>query len=565
MSLNIVEEVIKKSALIARVVDRRRMEALLSENFNAIFQSENTKIFTDRYNIVDEDELTKRQKYLLSKVLSNFTNRKPILDQYNNSMMENKRFNNQTNLFRDMNHILELMQGHPYDDVPFREKAVKKLIEWSMDEDKENVRLLKKALNFHVDRNTLNEFLSDNSVKKAEAFKYLKGLEQADKTECLKCRLATGIAGLVSLGVFTTMVPISDIMNTMLPFAEKLVGASPAVTAALSVVGTAVAFYSAFKTVNEVGQKILEEKKEGLLLHSSPKDMSRNAFKTLTTERLLGQVMLIDNFDSDQKKNERYLILNGFLNQKLYNSSFRVSEDLAKNLHLSRQQIVKLNGLSQDDIHELSLIQNPSVRTKMAMNQMTHEQKASFKTVAVIHGIEDRKNLTGVYFSEIAHVKNMSSKLKERVYLLPEIDQDILKSYLDLYMDKESNCSRPLLNRLEKSLNDKRTVNEFVQSEVEMAYFNKSKEQPTNQVWDYIKRVGKLLVGKEEIVLINPKTREKVKEIEKEFGFDSLNGFNCQKQNFLNKTKNFTLSVLDNIKKIRDNIDNSSNNNIRPN
>lgn len=562
--MNILEQVIKKSALIARVFDRKRMEALITENLNAVYESEQTRAFTQKYDIVNEEELSKKQRYLLNKVLSNFPNQQIILDQYNNSMMENKRFDGQTNLFRDINHMLELMKAHPYNQMEFKERAVKKMIEWSMDEDKENVRLLKKAFNFNVDRNTLNEFLSDNSVKKAEAFKYLKGVEQADKTYCMKCRLTTGIAGLVSLGVFSNMVPMGEIMDKVLPMADKLVGLSPAVTATISLVGAGFAFYSAFKTINEVSQKMLEDKKEYLILHSDPEKINTDSFKSMIRERLLAPILLLDNFDLNIKRNERYLVLNGFLAQKLYDPSFKLSESMQKKLQLSTKQIDHLNRLSQDDIHELSLIQNPSVRSNLAMNQMTHEQKASFKTVAIIHGIEDRKNLSGVYFSDIAHVKNMSPKLKQRIHALSEVEQDILKSYLDLYMDKESHCSKPLLNRLEKSLNDNKKVNEFVQSEVEMAYFNKSKEPPKDQVWDYIKRVGKLVIGKEEVVTINPEIRDKFQEIEKEFHLTSLKTFNEHKDSFSSKAKKTANIVVDNIKKMRDTIQVAVSSNIKP-
>jgi len=254
---------------------------------------------------------------------------------------------------------------------------------------------------------------------------------------------------------------------------------------------------------------------------------------------------------------------------KLKNPTLEVPTNMAIDLNLTKSQVKKLNKLTKDDIHEVSLINNPAARSAILLGNISENQKGILKTISLMEDVGGLKlNADGKFFKSIDSIRNITPELIEKIKIKNPEDQKIMANYLNLYTNESGNCLNSVLRGLDRSLDTRKPIVTLLQAEMDTEYFNMKPETPSNEELAYFKRIWNFATSKKERIegTVNSDVKNVIEESSRKYGFSF-----AQDVNNLNPTwKDMVVKigvdmksiVLNNINKIRDAIGTNSSQNI---
>lgn len=548
--------------------DTNKIKELLVENVGRFYTFAKTEDFFNKYPIVGLDKLSKREKNMFSFLLKDNPYAEDIVNEYNQSVSNFGQMKDRVDFLKKLNSINELLKAHPYSEPEFAKSVLKKSVEWGFEDNTENLRLLQKSFNLFADKALISNFIGTDTIKKKESFALLRGIEGADKTAEIKSSLLVGSAGVMSIGLMSMANPIVEMSNKILPKVTEFVGTNPLIsnisTGAVVAGVAAFAFYKTFQLVNKTIKTFVEKEREKQIRFCLPEKNNLESANSLISNKILGSILHVKNFENN-KENKDYLALCAFVVEKLKNPTVTVPSEMKKDLSLNDRQVSNLNNLDVDKIHELYLISNPMVRRSLLLDDISEKDKYTFKTISILADVAGVKpNEDGILFRYLDSIRNLSGTLKNKIEKLSETNQKLVTSYLLLNTDENNLCSQSVMKNLYNNFGNNKKIAEILNTEIELSYFNKQVAAPKNEEVAYFKKIWNWVTNKEEITVINDKTKDMLKEITDKYQLGHANFINEANPSLLGKAKDINVTVLETIQKMRTSVTNTISRNLAP-
>lgn len=252
--------------------------------------------------------------------------------------------------------------------------------------------------------------------------------------------------------------------------------------------------------------------------------------------------------------------------EKANNPMLTVSPALKNDLNISNAQVLKLDALSREDIHELSFVKNLQIKSYLLLNDVTPKEKETFLKIALIEEIAGiGKNYDGNCFKSISSIANMPPTLKAKLNALPANQKKIAECYLNLHRDKNDKVSPSKLAKFEKDLPGS-TVFATIEEEV-VTYRNntvakENENEKKNAIIDYAKKLAKIpgalwdhffakTYEAEKINLSNNAIKDEFEKINTKHGFTKAEEMNDVYFTVASKTKKAKANITSNMMAIR--------------
>ena len=571
---------------LASVLEYRDISKIKEEyvsQVGRVWKFDSTKKFLEENHVIGVLDWSKKEQNLFSFLLKNNSHKELIIHEYNNGLIHSDGMSGKLSVFKEIASISELLKAPTYSQGEFPKDVLKKCIEWGFDGDNENVKLLKKSLSLFADKKTISGFIDGDSQNKKSSFALLKGMEIAEETKDMKSSILVGWAALTSLAIPNLYNVVSTTTKAGLDGATTWISQtgelgtkiadfamnSPNLISSIVIGATILAFYKTFQESHKIIKKMHEKEKIKYVAGVNIKEIDELNVNSVLSQRILGKLIRTNPYDIRDKQNNEYIVLCSFVVDKLKNPTLEVPTNMAIDLNLTKSQVKKLNKLTKDDIHEVSLINNPAARSAILLGNISENQKGILKTISLMEDVGGLKlNADGKFFKSIDSIRNITPELIEKIKIKNPEDQKIMANYLNLYTNESGNCLNSVLRGLDRSLDTRKPIVTLLQAEMDTEYFNMKPETPSNEELAYFKRIWNFATSKKERIegTVNSDVKNVIEESSRKYGFSF-----AQDVNNLNPTwKDMVVKigvdmksiVLNNINKIRDAIGTNSSQNI---
>jgi hypothetical protein len=199
------------------------------------------------------------------------------------------------------------------------------------------------------------------------------------------------------------------------------------------------------------------------------------------------------------------------------------------------------------------------------LDDISEKDKYTFKTISILADVAGVKpNEDGILFRDLDSIRNLSGTLKNKIEKLSETNQKLVTSYLLLNTDENNLCSQSVMKNLYDNFGNNKKIAEILNTEIELSYFNKQVAAPKNEEVAYFKKIWNWVTNKEEITVINDKTKDMLKEITDKYQLGHANFINEANPSLLGKAKDINVTVLETIQKMRTSVTNTISRNLAP-
>lgn len=553
------------------VPNPQKFKELIKNNFATIYKSADTEKFMQREALKDvEDSISRKNQYVLKTICERHPGvAEELIDMFANNTKEFGKDSDQSKILSDVSQALFLMKANPYNDKKLQLQTIEKIIDWNNSKKNENIRLLHRGLNFHIDTNTLNELTGNNPNKEHEASTYLSLIEKGDQNQKNNCTLLNGIVGItvVITALRSTELAkdfLSGISNKFMEVAPELANqVIPALAGHKDQFILAGLGFIAAMTFNKIAKSadaFTEAQRSNNIRFVSPDKVDNDTFKSLCSERLLGKMIHLDNLDVQNESNQKYIALNVFLNEKLHNLDIKMSKEMIEKFKFSDKELEKINSLNMNDLHEISMVKVPQIRYAISTDpNMSEKTKMTLKKISALSEGMDIKYDKKFAFSELgAHINSSQHpEMFKDISKLSKENKVVLNSLLDVLDNHGSIHSKTFMKNLNKLLQNNsddpnKAVSEFVSNHISKMQQEETAKEVNNHLWHYTKKICKMVTGQEKISQANYLIKESVSRISKEFDLPSAEKVNDVHPTIIGRIKMTNDTVLSKIQQLRD-------------
>lgn len=527
---------------------KEKRKELFVENVGKIWRFESTEEFLKQNSVLGMQDWSKKEQNVFVNLLKDSPYRDLIVEEYNRGVSQFDTMNSRNSFFKKISSISELLKAPPYNEGEFAKDVIKKCVELGFDGDGKSIDLMKKSLSLFVDRNTINDFISDDSEKKKRGFDLLKGIELADKTKEMNSSTLIGVAAIASLGVPSMHKLIHTASVQLLTKGEELVGKTGAFGAKIvdmfnqypslstfAIAGASMYLaYKGFKELHKITKEFYLQEKEKYVAGVKIEELETLNANGVLSQKILGTIIRQNPYDVSDGENQRYVALCCFAVDKLNNPKLEVPKEMIDDLELTKREVAKLNQLTYDEIHEIALINNPVARRALLINDLNDNQKNTLKTISLIQDIGNlSRNPSGKSFTEISKIKNISHHILDKVDAKSSSEKAVLQAYMNIYTNSSGYCLNSVLKSVHGALNTEKPIENQLLAEALIDYNNMPPEIPRNEEMAYFKRVWSWMTSKEKRVenTVNPEVKDLIGKIS-----DKYNLPNSQEVNNVNQT-----------------------------
>jgi len=458
---------------------------------------------------------------------------------------------------KQINQVNNFLKAYPYSENSFVKSLNVKMIELVISGENENaINNIKNALSLGLSKETILNFA--NVINPQD--NYVSYMKQSRDIEINNSTIGTYFAGVTTLTstvVFSSYIDkaytsLKDEIGDLIPYVPQI--AEKVVTTIQENQGLAyVAAFTALigiwkvteKSYNSIDSLATEKKTWG----KEAKDITKEVFIDKISHNLMYPLARRREFDVNNSENKSSLILNSFAVEKLRKPGLKISDletSLGASLGLSTTQIKNINDLTEDKIHEISVIKNPQIRDLFFKHDMNFEQKKILKNIDSVEQVIGFKSQDkGLPFNSLdgGFKAGLISKINHK--LANPINKGILQAYFAMCIDDEGkldNRAVQVIIDAEKGnyLNSTKFLDEL-SKHIEEKFKQLQKDAPTGGMWGSIK---KNMLG-----TISVDTNNDVKlildDIALKSGFNNLkNTIESYKYFKLNEKASFTTGVV---------------------
>lgn len=569
-------QILALSAL-TQVQDPRKLKELIKDNFAAIYKNSDTQTFMERASVQDlAKHLSKKEQHLLKNICTRHASLNDTLIQLlADNIREFGEDSDHKKIFKDISQCLYLMQAKPYNDKSLQLAAVKKIIAWNNSNKHENIRMLHRGLNFYIDNNTLKDFLCNNPINEHKAANYISLIEKADQNQKNHCTLLNGIVGISVIA--TLAANQHTIVEQLNSFSSKISDYAPSIMHKVMPIisqnheyfmlaGFAVIGVMAYNKIATGADAFVEAIRKDQIRFTTPDSINQQAFQSLCGERILGKTIHLDNFDTQNQGNRKYIALNVFLNEKLNLPESKMPQKMIDDFKFSEKEVEKINNLTADDIHELSLIKVPQIRYHIASNpNISNDTKSILKQISALsEGMDiqyDKKFVFSSLGNFIKQEDENALEFSKKIEKLSYLNQIILTSILEVLDNhNKKSCKifiKDFFNFMDHMKNKKiDEINNQFQTFITNSISTLKEEETAKAIQNpkihYAKRIFNMIIGKEKISHANVNIKEAIVEISEQYELQNAKYINNFHPTFIGRIKITHDAVLSKMQEIRD-------------
>ncbi len=566
-------------------LDKEKRSFFYAETLGRIIKFNSTEKFFTENSLINDKELSKKEKNIIANALINNPNKDFIINEYNQNCTSGEKIQDVASVFKKISYFSNALKAPMYNNEEFTKNVLSKVIEWSVDGDNESIETLRLGLSQFIDTKTLSDFIGINSETKKQSFGILKAFDFHKKLKNTEnnslilwgalCSLAIPNAynlvaknahTILSLGssyiqetskniINNAPAMISQLGDIGLKISETLIN-NPAVFSVTVGALTMFTFYKTFQKFHGFGKKIMDKYEDKQIKGVSLKNVDDLDHRAIISKNILDPI-LYKKMDLSNEDNINYIEINNCLLEKLYTGS--ISEISARlSYGFKNEEINKLKNLSIEEIHEISLVRNPRARLAISIWELSQEEKNLFKNISAIEMLGEFKiNKDGNYFSKFNDIKNLNQSTIDKISKCSKVEKEIILSYLNLYTNEAGYCSKTTLRFVDNTVSSKNSIIKQIQAELDTEFFNVKPEIPKKEDIEYIKRIWKYITSKEyrEESKLNTKLRDVMSEMAQSnsmsFANSAVKSYNTSLEGLKMLLKIDSSSLLSKIKNIR--------------
>lgn len=559
--MSVTEFVTEHIAEIYEITNKKKRREFIRENIGAIRLYDESENTLSSFTINELDKMSKKQKNILADILQPdlytpniYSN--DIVNFINTSLTGNEEgLKNLTSVLKSLKSISEFLRVTPYNDPDTCKRVYEQVITWGFEGDTKNIEVLRSAFNLYLDKNTVDNFLSPNSLVKEDATNYINQKNIIYKESEKKDTILPSVAGLITCsavgGVYnelaTEAVPKMLELLHNVPFHDVLMAAVPVAIGAF-------AFYKTFQLMNGSMKKFVEKKRSELVVFTEPKNFDNSTqMVSILSQRIFEKPMTDIHFDITNQDNKDYIALCVYMNEKLADPNMKVSAKYKNELRLTDQQETHLNNLDANRIHEIIQVTQPQVRRILMLSHLSLEKESFLKEIANAEVLLKTKNKEGKYFDNVT-IQNIPTSLKDKIDHLPKADQQLVSYYLNVFTNKSGKCSKHILGSLENNIDSHDNLLAAMKVKLHDEITNRSEKEIANKELQYVKQVSTWVAGtsEEHLTKNNPKVKELILQTATDMNCVHHKNNIYLQEDFFHKVKNTTVDVLYKIGKLRD-------------
>jgi len=537
---------------------------LIKENIGRFVEYESTDLFLLGVPVKGIEKFSKKDKNLLVDALKNNPFNSMIVNYYNDNI-DGLDIEDKTEFIKRLNTLSKFLEAIPYSEPGFQVKAYQKVIDWAINNESGNFDILIKGFNNYVEVSVLNGLFSDDMVENKRAIEDITERAMIKEEIEKKSVVSTGIAGAMSLGLASVLGEGSEMAASIIPKVTALVGktAFAPTMVGLAHVGIGVfAFYKTFQIINGVTEEIKVKRNKTCI---NGKETSKLAdlenVKDYLRNQLFKDVLVLPEYDLQNKENQKYLDLLLFANEKLTDSGLRVPEQIIHKHNLTHREINILNSIDYDRVHQISNVKHQDVRKWMLLGQIDGNLEFYYKSVSNAMFLMGNKDAQSPSFDKPI-VKNIDDNLETYIGILPETTKRMVNCYLSV-VTKDGICPKQDLKNIAEAIgnygdNEVLLASILTESlQTKMKHFDKPEIK--NKEINYFKRIVKFIVGTgdEKLTKRNEEVRNYVLNESHKFDYESTEKVVRKNPGLVEKLTTTAVDVLYKIGDIREKIKNT--------
>ncbi|HDR9189351.1 TPA: hypothetical protein QDB51_003438 [Burkholderia vietnamiensis] len=552
----------------------------LSETASKFFENHN--IFVQRDLTEQSNAWTKNQLKRFYDVVGTNPHSADLIATFNEAYVREREKTtgqlgpSEKEMLAGLNKIEEIshfLKAHKYSDPTFSKTILSKAMICLHHGDVECLKDIAGALHMDMDKLTIEAVLSkvtyNYNHSDLERFNLIKTEESIKKKRALFDNISNGCGALISMYATVALVtndttfgwtqklatekleeiqralegPVgkhvvesftnSQVFETMNQGVHSIINAAPSFAHNINpqslvlAAATMVALWATKGYATKFLRMFSEVKNENKVGALSVEKCSEDNFKFFTRNRLVDAIIKKKEFDTTNEANAKHIALTGFLVEKLYNPAKSVSEFKAPNgttlkdyLGLTAKEEQCLNQLTPDQIDTISQIKNLQAREVLSRNEFSPGELLAIKKLDQVQQVTGfSMKAKGQYLVNlsITDYPKLAINIAQSLATADPVEKFIVGNALATFSKKEK--GKINLDLRHNSIRDSLGTAEFNDKMVDMS-----------QSWVVEKTKGKKfeeLVEEQEkksTVANNPQTKEKLTEIFKECGFESLSG-----------------------------------------
>lgn len=540
--------------------NKKDVKHLVKENIGRFVTYDKTNDFLTQNTIVGIEKFSKKEQNLLVDTLKDNPFSTMIIEHYNSSI-QGLEISDKTDFIKRVKTLSEFLKAVPYSEPGFQFKAYKKVIDWAINNESGNFDILLKGFNNYVESSVLHSLFSDDLVDSKRAIEDITERATIKQELEKKQVVTTGVASVLSVGLAGFLGGGTEMAEAIIPKITGIVGTTafaPTMLGAAHVAIGAYAFYKTFQIINGVTEEI-KEKSEKKKIKGMTTDYasSLDNVKDYLRDEMFREILTIPEYDMNKKQNQKYLDLILFANEKLSDSGRRISGELIAKHNLTHNQVVLVNSLDYERVHEIVNVKHPDIRQWMLLGQIDPNHEFFFKSVSNAMFLMGHKNKESISLDS-PKINNMDSELQTWIDILPDSTKRMVNSYLSVTVKEDGICPKTDMKNVLEAVS-KYADNEVLLASIltenlqtKMKHFDKVEIK--NKELNYFKRVVKFIVGSDEEKLTrnNKEVRNYILNESDKYGYESTEKVVRKNPGFVEKLSTTAVNVLYKIGGIRE-------------
>lgn len=545
--------------------NKKTVKSLVKENIGRFVKYDETNTFLSDNNIVGIEKFSKKEQNLLTDTLKDNPFKDMILEHYNSSI-EGLEIKEKSEFIKKIKTLSEFLKAIPYNEPGFQFKSYKKVIDWAINNESGNFDVLVKGFNNYVESSVLHSLLSDDLVDIKRAIEDIQERVTIKQEIEKKEVITTGIASVMSVGLAGVLGGGSEISEAIIPKITGLVGTTTFAPTLLGMahVGIALfAFYKTFQILNGVIEEVKEKAEKTQINSIKPSHLSEiSNVKDYLRNEIFRDILTVPQYDMENKDNQKYVDLMLFANEKLSEGSLRVPLEIIEKHNLTHKEIVLMNNLDYERVHQIANVKHPEIRQWMLLGKIDSEQEFFYKSVSNAMFLMGEKNITNPPLDK-PDIKNLDPDLKTWIEILPESTKKMVNAYLSVTVKEDGICPKTDMKNMIEAIS-KYADNEILLASIltenlqtKIKHFDKVKIK--NKELNYFKRVAKFLIGsnEEKLTRKNDEVRNYILAESDKYGYEATEKVVRKNPGFVEKLSTTAVNVLYKIGGLREKLKDS--------
>lgn len=554
--------------------NKKTVKNLVKENIGRFVKYDDTNDFLTNNTIVGIEKFSRKEQNLLADTLKDNPFNTMIIEHYNNSI-QGLEIADKTDFIKRIKTLSEFLKAVPYSEPGFQFKAYQKVIDWAINNESGNFDILLKGFNNYVESSVLNSLFSDDLVDSKRAIEDITERVTVKQELEKKEVVTTGVASVISVGLAGFLGGGAEMAEAVIPKITGIVGTTAFAPTMLSVAHVAIgafAFYKTFQIINGVTDEIKEKsEKKKISGMSTEYASSLDNVKDFLRDEMFREILTIPQYDMSKKENQKYLDLILFANEKLSDVGRRISGELIAKHNLTHNEVILMNSLDYERVHEVANVKHPDIRQWMLLGKVDPSQEFFYKSVSNAMFLMGHKNKESVSLDN-PKINNMDVELKTWIDILPDSTKRMVNCYLAVTVKEDGICPKTDMKNVLEAVS-KYADNEILLASIltenlqtKMKHFDKVEIK--NKELNYFKRVAKFIVGSDEEKLTrnNAEIRSYILSESDKYGYEATDKVVRKNPGFVEKLSTTAVNVLYKIGGIREKLKDtlSIGSNLRP-